>query len=319
MQVKEIDASGYTGLFRPALVYDASQFNELNQNKVEKVRYFILEDSKLRFGVCMGEKDGTLSCPFSAPFGTLAAIKQPTDLMHLDEALAALEDFFRASGITVTRFTLPPLFYQPDYLNYLVTGLLRNGYETKHIDLNYQLDLKKAYSCSYIELLPRNGRKNLKIAMASGLTLLYCDTDSMKKEAYGIIKKNREAKGYPLRMTYRQVKDTCQIIEHDFFIVAREDAYIAAAQVFHITETIAQVIYWGDIPGSYTAYKPMNFLSYQLIQYYGERGYAYLDIGPSTEHGIPNYGLCSFKTSIGCETSLKYTFEKRRGEGPCGI
>lgn len=36
----------------------------------------------------------------------------------------------------------------------------------------------------------------------------------------------------------------------------------------------------------------------------------YLDIGPSTENSIPNYGLCDFKESIGCRRSLKYTMVK---------
>ena len=34
-----------------------------------------------------------------------------------------------------------------------------------------------------------------------------------------------------------------------------------------------------------------------------------LDIGPSTENGIPNYGLCEFKESIGCSVTMKYSFE----------
>jgi len=36
----------------------------------------------------------------------------------------------------------------------------------------------------------------------------------------------------------------------------------------------------------------------------------YIDIGPSTENSIPNYGLCEFKESIGCDISPKYTFYK---------
>ena len=33
-------------------------------------------------------------------------------------------------------------------------------------------------------------------------------------------------------------------------------------------------------------------------------------IGPSTESSIPNYGLCEFKESIGCEINQKFTFSK---------
>ena len=52
----------------------------------------------------------------------------------------------------------------------------------------------------------------------------------------------------------------------------------------------------------------INFLAYQLIQYYTKKGIKILDIGISTEDGIPNYGLCDFKESIGCFLSSKIIF-----------
>ena len=50
------------------------------------------------------------------------------------------------------------------------------------------------------------------------------------------------------------------------------------------------------------------FSGYKPIKYYHSKGLKILDIGPSTENGIPNYGLCEFKENIGCTASLKYTF-----------
>ena len=84
---------------------------------------------------------------------------------------------------------------------------------------------------------------------------------------------------------------------------------IAAAQVFHVCEGIVQVIYWGDVPG-YSVLKPINYLAYELINFYGERGFQYIDIGPSSEKGRPNYGLCDFKSSIGCDLNAKFSFKK---------
>ena len=72
---------------------------------------------------------------------------------------------------------------------------------------------------------------------------------------------------------------------------------------------MAQVIYWGNI-SKYNNYKSINYLAYELIKYYKKEGFDYLDIGPSSECGIPNYGLCDFKDSIGCELSVKCCFEK---------
>ena len=63
------------------------------------------------------------------------------------------------------------------------------------------------------------------------------------------------------------------------------------------------------MPG-YEQDRPMNYLAYRTYLYYSERGIRVLDIGPSTESGEPNYGLCNFKKSIGCSVSSKLTYIK---------
>lgn len=52
-------------------------------------------------------------------------------------------------------------------------------------------------------------------------------------------------------------------------------------------------------------------MAYKLQEYYFLKGKKYLDIGPSTDFSIPNYGLCNFKESIGCDISLKLSFERK--------
>ncbi|GHT22569.1 hypothetical protein AGMMS4957_12930 [Bacteroidia bacterium] len=60
--------------------------------------------------------------------------------------------------------------------------------------------------------------------------------------------------------------------------------------------------------------KTMNFLSYKVFEYYKGAGINIVDIGTSTEEGIPNFGLCEFKESIRCFVDLKYTFRKEFGD-----
>jgi len=101
-----------------------------------------------------------------------------------------------------------------------------------------------------------------------------------------------------------------KIVKHDVFIVKKDEKTIASAIIYRLNDRIAQVIYWGDVPG-YSKCRPMNWLSYQVVTYYKQLGFSWLDIGPATENGVPNYGLCDFKQSIGCETSLKFTLTKK--------
>ena len=175
--------------------------------------------------------------------------------------------------------------------------------------MNFAINLKTLRLEDYEKVLPANGRKNLVGALNENFRLTKCDTLQDKELAYKIIAQNRAARGKPLRMTWEQVKETIKIVPHDFFIVFNDATPVASAIVFHVTEEIVQVIYWGNIPDKLSA-KSMNYLAYKLTAHYHERGMTYLDIGPSTENGVPNYGLCNFKQSIGCEIGSKFVMEK---------
>ena len=80
-----------------------------------------------------------------------------------------------------------------------------------------------------------------------------------------MIRRNREERGFPLRMTLEQVWQTVSnVIRADFFMLEHEGEDVAAAQVFHVAEGVAQVVYWGDIR-EYSALRPMNFLTYRCV------------------------------------------------------
>lgn len=305
MEICEVTADEYKKIVKPSHVFNTVEFNNLNAYKVEQVKYLLIKDSKNRYGICVGINEGIMKCPYSAPFGTMEIIKT-LELQKLDEAILCMVDYAKQIQAKEIRLTLPPLFYAPSFLAVYFSSLIRNQFSVEYEDINFQLDLNKVNVDNYPELLPRNGRKNLRISLESSLEFYHCATLDEKEQAYHVIMVNRREKGYPLRMSFEQVQETIQIVEHDFFLIRKNGENIAAAQVFKITDDIAQVIYWGDIPGN-TESKPINFLSYNLIKFYGDKGYRYLDIGPSTEYGVPNYGLCDFKMSIGCDMDFKFT------------
>ena len=180
---------------------------------------------------------------------------------------------------------------------------------TESIELNYHFDLNK-FSDQYSQNIWRNARKNLNQALANGLVFVRCELDEQKQEAYDVIKVNRMTRGVPLRLTSDALRNTARIIEADYFLVKdSERSSIAAAIVFKVAPQIGQIIYWGDNP-NYSSLKTMNFLSYKVFEYFKSKGLRCLDIGYSTVDSVPNYGLCEFKESIGCDIQPKLTFSK---------
>lgn len=186
--------------------------------------------------------------------------------------------------------------------------MLRVGARILYADLNHQYRLENfLHFEGNLDSTTRNKFRNSK-KVDFIFECLNSNDEWQIHRAYEVIRKNRSSKGFPLRMTLQDVLDTIKVVEADFFVMSYEGLDVAAAQVFHVAEGICQVIYWGDLP-EYSHLRVMNYFTYKVFEYYSDKSIRVLDIGPSTEKGIPNYGLCSFKESIGCEVSLKYTLE----------
>ena len=309
MIVEEVTYEDYCAKVSAKIFFNRPEFNSLNANKVDRVYYLLFKDKKYRFALCVGRKDNSLCAPFSAPFATFVNLRDDWSILQLEDAVRTFDKFVEESGLEHVKFTLPPSFYGEDLISAAQNIFLRLGYSVSYQDLNFSAKLEKNFLDNYVSRLPSNGRKNLNNSLKNRLSLRKCETLEEKKIAYEIIKANRAAKGYPLRMTWEQVSTTISLVDHDFFVVTHGEENIAAAIIFHVTKKIVQVIYWGDIP-KFSALRPVNYLAYELINFYAVAEKDYFDVGVSTEQGLPNYGLCDFKQSVGLNVNAKFTFEK---------
>ncbi len=306
MKIIETEAKDYKALFpKPQHVFNTVDFSLLNSHKAERLHYLVFDDAGARMGLILGERnDGRMYSPFSAPFGGFTT-NRPQQFEYFDKAVAVLKDYCVKSGRRVM-MTLPPAFYDRRQMPLAVNAMHRYA-ETMCVDVNYHFDM--ADFDSYSTLIDRNARNKLNIALRDNLVFSKVaegDREGVAR-AYEVIRRNREEHGYPLRMSYDDVRRTMDVIHADFFLLSHEGKDIAAAQVFHVAEGICQVIYWGNLNES-SHLRPMNLLAYRIFEHYHGQGLRILDIGPSTEDGTPNYGLCNFKKSIGCLPSNKFSF-----------
>lgn len=306
MRLVEISGEEYKQLtMGKCLVFCKQEFLELNKGKVDKVRYLLGKDKKNRIVFAIGEKDRQWNAPYSAPYAAFIEIQKNTKIDYYWDFVQMFNEYARQCEIQDIHIILPPDIYHRQINAKMINALLGNGYHITFEDVNYSLNLAQFDLSGYISSLHYKARNMLNVALRSNLSCIKCEDQDSKEEAYRVICRNHEGKGYPVKMSLDEVLHTIEIIEHDFFLVKKDSLSIAAAIVFHVTDRIVQVIYWGDIP-NVGGYKPMNFLSYKLIAYYIEHNMEQVDIGPSSENGIPNLGLCGFKESIGCEVSSKY-------------
>lgn len=292
------------------VVYNSAEFCELNKKKVDEIVYIgIFKDNKPRFAMNIGIKGNVAKIPFSAPFAYPETTKKKMGIENYELAAEVLDEYMKKKKISCAYITLPPCFYDNNVVTAWTNVLNRNKWEIDCIDISHSIELKNVSMNEYLQSLDTNGRRNLKIADKEKLNLVLCKDDDEIELAYGIIKSNREYKGYPLRMSCEQVIDTMKVVPSQMYIVKADNMDIAAALVYEVNKEVVQLIYWGDIPGVESK-KAMNYLGRELVSIYSRRGYRYLDIGPSTQDGIFNYGLCEFKESIGCKRDLKIRLKK---------
>ncbi len=292
----------------PFHVYNSVAFNDLNRNKCHNLHYLIFKEGKIRFGLIACQHDVELTSPFSAPFGSFSFMDESPEIQLLEKALLTLDDFSSSLFCKSICLTLPPLFYSESLLSVFLNTAIRNNYTIRSIDLNHFFKTNHFDAVNPEGFLARNARKNLAISIKNNLDFLTPDKVEIET-AYSVIKTNREAKGFHLKMSLSALQETAKVIRIDSFVVSHEIQAIAAAIVFHVANGIVQVIYWGDNP-EHAHLKPMNHLSYHLFKYYSEQEIRIVDIGPSSQNSIPFYGVADFKESVGCHVSLKFTLKK---------
>jgi hypothetical protein len=268
------------------------------------VHYLVFNDKKVRLGLTLGERDGRLLSPFSAPFGGFVNVgDRPIDTYH--EAVALLLDYATAQGCNV-EIALPPAFYGGEEFAKTVSALSRYG-QLMWADVNYHYDLTNEES--FENRLKRNARNKWNIALKHPMVLevLNADCDADVERAYKVIQANRQSHGYPLRMSLDAVLATRTVLEARFLVMSLDGVDIAAAQLQRVTDRVMQVVYWGDVPG-YSDTRVMNRFTLEVFHFCKQCGVDFVDIGPSSEDGMPSFGLCDFKTSLGCEVSIKPRF-----------
>lgn len=310
--VKAVDADTYKNIvdYRIISTYNKAAFNEINAEKVDKVWYLIVyKGESARFCVALGEIDGTLKCPFSAPFGYPESLKKNASLSDYYQAYDLVRDFFLGKSITAAEIYFPPAFYDNETIAAWFNVLLQNGFYIETCDVNYAFHNLEKMSEEYEKYIEHNAKKNLHRTQDYKYEFILCNDVTERHMAYDIIQRNRMERGYPLRMTEKKLNQTLLVVDAEWFLVRCDDEYIASALVYYVADSIAQVIYWGNLE-EYAFKRPINYLAYELIKYYARKGVRVLDIGISTESGKPNWGLCDFKESIGCNRSLKYRFRK---------
>lgn len=305
--IRNADSAEYAGLFPHTVsVFDTVDFASLNSARTEETLHLVFSDNCGRpiMGWIAGRRDGQILAPFSAPYSCPSA----NTVLPVESLVECMRSLHSYAGGNM-RLTLPPDFYAPDLLPALKAAILAAGGTLKHTDYNYHCEVARAADPATPP--SRTARQELRRAINSD-RMAYeipdpADRDQIER-VYRIIEANHYGKGYPVKMSLDRLADTF-MMTGGLLSVITCDGQDAAAQIgYFSSDNVYQPVYWGDLP-QWSHMHPMRLLFHRLATHLLDIGKAsVIDLGPSSENGIPAYGLCAFKTSMGCHLSLKPTF-----------
>ena len=307
MEVIELTWDDFFRLGINSHCFNSPEFIKQNSFKTENIKILAFKTNKVKMVIVFGINDEILRSPFSAPFGGFIPVSSNISVEDIDNVIIALIVWIKNNNVKIMMITNPPDIYDLSFNSRVQSSLIRNGFNLINFELNFHIDILEFNIDSYIKnLLWRNDRKNLSISLNSDLVFKRLEGEH-RRVAYDVVLTNRNEKGYELKLKYSELIANSEFIEIDFFLIERYEVPIASAIVYKVNDNVVQVVYWGSIL-KYQDVKPINFLSLKLIEYYSKSGVEIIDIGPSSINSKPDYGLCNFKESIGCNVSLKNTF-----------
>ena len=288
------------------MFYDSYAFHSYHQIFTDEVWRVHLQSENRSLGlVHVGLKSQNAYSPYSAPF-SMVYLKEGFTVKDTILLFSSLKSFLKLQNIGSYRVTLPPYFYNEEYINLLTSAMFSEGFVIEFIDLNHHFHLEGlTEEVEYKKKLNKTKRKNYHQAVKNNLLFEQVNIEDAEI-VYNLIMINKHGKNRPLKMTFDHIKSIyeLQVNTVRFFILRKDDIVVAAAIVFDVTNDISQVVYWGDDP-DYSHLHPMTYLPYRLIEFYRNSGKKILDIGPSSENGVINQGLADFKKSIGSNITTK--------------
>lgn len=304
----ETDPSSYYRLFRADVnPFISQRFIELNQSKTERIICLIDDPEKTLMGLVAGVEQGILKSPFSAPFGGFHFRNDNIYSGRVDSFLESLKEYITRRELEGIDLTLPPDIYHQTFNAKVVNALIRAGYNQLIPDITNWVELDR-FSDTFGQ---KNSREYYRQAVRNGLSFTPTDDHEEMGEIYELIRLNREKFGRPIFMTLDDILKTGDLWPVDFLKVNTPDNSLVASAIFYrLNADIAYAVFWGDNDEG-RPLRAMDFLVFHLFSFYKNKGFSYIDLGISTENGIPNEGLLRFKESHDALSSVRYRFSYR--------
>lgn len=308
----EVDIKDYRKYF-PVVKnpFIKEEFIGLNSHKTDRIIRIVDDCKEPLIGLAAGIKDGILRSPFSAPFGGFHFKKENIYIGEIDKFILMLSEFAVSASVYRVEITIPPDIYHKSFNAKVISSLSRHEFRFNTPEITNWVCLN-TFGGEYSQ---KNSREYYRQAQRNNLRFDRTDDKNDKEEIFNLIRYNRAKFDRPIFMTLDEILSMEKIWPVDFFKVISSDNEIVSAAIFYRSHPeISYAVFWGDNDKGRTL-RAMDFLLLNLYTVYKELGFTYIDLGISSENGLPNEGLLRFKESHEAVSSLRFRFIKEFTKG----
>lgn len=245
--------------------------------------------------------DGLVSLDRS-PFGSFITDHEVSKI-DLQSLLKIIFEWSGSHGIRNLVIKSFPEVYAPQFSEQIKEALLESGFKILYDDVAQVINV------SGDEMkLNTHKKRRLRNATLAGFSFQKLTVSDLDK-CYALIVESRENKNYPVTMTLQELKNIFALFPKEYLLfgVYDQGKLIAAAVCIEVSNEIMYCFYIGD-DLDYRAYSPVTLLVHGIYRYCQHNNFKLLDLGLSTDKGILNKGLYTFKKSFGAFDSHKLTY-----------
>jgi len=301
----EVDAKEYFSYFvTDPNPFISSAFIQLNKKKTDKIIGLVSDKSTKELGLIAGMRNGILKSPFSAPFGGFHFRSEQVYSGEIDAFVSSLKEYIVSNSLGGIEVTLSPDLYSPSFNAKIISSLLRNNFVSSIPEITNWVNLDD-FNYAFTK---KNSREYFRQALRNELAFSLSQSLDDKNDVYMLIYENRARHNRPIYMSFEDLTDVSGIWPVDYFEVRTKESVLVASAIFYRSRPdICYAVFWGDNDIG-RPLRAMDYLILNLWSHYKRLGYRWVDLGISSESGVPNEGLLRFKETHDAVSSLRFKF-----------
>jgi hypothetical protein len=247
---------------------------------------------------------GVFVSPGRGTYGGLS-LNAEIELLVLDRFVTAVVMHLRAQGARSVRVRCAPASHDPALFAMSFNMLSRLGFQPCEAELNHDMCIDER---AFIDRIDYGNVKRIRKTEREGFVCDRLDEEALPA-VHALLAENRARLGVTISMSVDQLRQMVSLFPQrlHLFAVYRDNSrqeMVAAALCLALSPQVLYVLYWGDGPDM-RSYSPVAMLAAHIYAFCAEQGFALLDVGISTLHAEPNFGLVNFKRNLGFTESLK--------------